>query len=562
MNHSKNRINIKYIFSYIVLTCFFAALISGCTVETENNSELSNQTVPVSATVDTLLSITDSNSLFTAEDKEIGYSDADSSLINLSGEKIFSDSDGVEIDNSTATITSEGTYIITGNLTGGKIVIDTDSKSDVRLVLDGADIENSLEPAIQVENAGRLYITLNENTENSLSGNLSFSQNSESAGVIYSNSDITLNGRGNLNISSSSGSGIVSEKNITITGGTIDISSGRYGISAAESVRISSAMISVVSKNNGIVSFNDENDSSGFIYISDGIFKINSEGSAIDAKNILLIDGGAFNITTSPCTQLNEDGNGYGLKAGEEISVNSGDFVFSTSDNAVNSNSKISINGGSFTISSEKNGIDGKSTVLIGESTIDIIKSHIGIEGETVFVQGGILNITSEDDGINAAGGNDGSGLTDSEEPKNFSSAAGIKILGGYISINASGDGMDSGKDIAVSDGIIFLSTADNEDDTVIDFTDELFVTGGTILAAGNSSQEKDFSDCGQKIILLDIDSQPQNCFIEICDESGNTIISGTSAANFSSVFVTGSQFEKGCSYILRTESYSASFTI
>lgn len=557
MNHDKKKKRLIHILSFILLTCFIAGLLPGCTGEAENSSELSNQSLPVSADVDALLTVTESDSLFTAEDKEIGYSDTDSSVINLSEEKIFTDAYNVEIDGSTATVTSAGTYIITGNLTGGSIIINSDDDSEIRLVLSGVNIESSSASAIQVENAGKVYITLAENTENFLSGDTSFSQSGENDGVIYSKSDLTLNGRGSLSISSTSASGIVSEKNITITGGTINISAGGYGISASESVRISSAMISVDSDDSGIYTYNEKADSSGFIYISDGIFNINSAGSAVDAKSILLIEGGAFNINSTGGYS-----SGYGLSAGEEVSVSSGEFVLYTADSALNSGSKVSVNGGTFTIYSGNNGIEGKSTVLIGEAKIDILKSYIGIEGETVYIHDAALGITSDDDGINAAGGNDGSGLADGEEAEALSSSAGIRILSGNIDINASGDGIDSARDISVSDGTIFISSADSEENAVIDYSHELYITGGTILAVGNSPRENDFFDCEQPIVILDAESETQYSYIEITDESGNIIISGTSGFSYSSVLISSSQLQQGQSYTMKTDNSSVIFSV
>ena len=551
---------IKYILTFIVLSSFMTLLFTGCTSETENNI-LMSQIVPASATIDTLLSITESESLFSAEDKEIGYDDTETSAINLNGDKVFSDSENVEVDGAVATIKSAGTYIVTGNLENGRIIVDAGSDEDIRLVLDGVNILNNTTSAIQIENANKVYITLAESTENKLSNNFYFSDNDGANGVIYSKSDITINGRGTLNVYASEGNGIVSEKNAVITGGTIYISADKYGIAASDSVRISSSMMSIESDDKGIYSCNEENDSLGFIYISDGIFAISSSGNAIDASSILLIDGGAFNISAvSPASSTENEKNGCGLIAGEEVSVNSGEFIFNTSDDAVYSKSNVSITGGSFTITSDYNGIYGENTVLIGEANIAIEKSYIGVQGHTVFVQNASLNITSDDDGINAVGGNDGSGLR--ETSSNSKDTSGVGIFSGFISINASGDGIDAKGEVSVSDGTIMISTADNEEDMVIDYSDDLYITGGTILATGNLSGEKNFSETEQQIITLNLDSQPQNTFIEILDQSGNLIFSDIAEQPFSNIIVSSSLLQKGYTYTLKIGSYATTITI
>ena len=126
---------IKYIITFIILSSFMTLLFTGCTSGAEDNI-LMSQIIPASATVDTLLSITDteSESLFSAEDKEIGYDDTETSAINLNGDKVFSDSENVEVNGAVATIKSAGTYIVTGNLENGRIIVDAGSDEDIRLV--------------------------------------------------------------------------------------------------------------------------------------------------------------------------------------------------------------------------------------------------------------------------------------------------------------------------------------------------------------------------------------------------------------------------------------------
>ena len=135
-------------------------------------------------------------------------------------------------------------------------------------------------------------------------------------------------------------------------------------------------------------------------------------------------------------------------------------------------------------------------------------------------------------------------------------------IFSGFISINASGDGIDAKGEVSVSDGTIMISTADNEEDMVIDYSDDLYITGGTILATGNLSGEKNFSETEQQIITLNLDSQPQNTFIEILDQSGNLIFSDIAEQPFSNIIVSSSLLQKGYTYTLKIGSYATTITI
>lgn len=49
--------------------------------------------------------------------------------------------------------------------------------------------------------------------------------------------------------------------------------------------------------------------------------------------------------------------------------------------------------------------------VTIVSGNILVKESYEGIEGLTIDIQGGDIDITSSDDGLNAAGGNDQSGF-------------------------------------------------------------------------------------------------------------------------------------------------------
>ena len=74
---------------------------------------------------------------------------------------------GVYISGNIITITKEGTYVLSGALSEGQIVVDADS-AKVQLVLDNADITCASSAAIYVKNADKTFITLAEGSENIL----------------------------------------------------------------------------------------------------------------------------------------------------------------------------------------------------------------------------------------------------------------------------------------------------------------------------------------------------------------------------------------------------------
>lgn len=75
--------------------------------------------------------------MFTDRDLEIGYDEETSAYIALTGEGAACDSDAVRISGSTVTITEEGSYVLSGTLSDGSIVVQAEDTDKVQLVLDG-----------------------------------------------------------------------------------------------------------------------------------------------------------------------------------------------------------------------------------------------------------------------------------------------------------------------------------------------------------------------------------------------------------------------------------------
>jgi len=149
---------------------------------------------------------------------EIEYDEEASAKITLSGDSASSDSDAVQISDSTVTITDEGTYILSGTLHNGMIVVNAEDTDKVRLVLNGADITNSTSAAIYILEADKVFITTASGTENTLGNGgeyVAIDDNNIDA-VVFSKSDLTLNGAGTLAINASAGHGVVSKDDLVL----------------------------------------------------------------------------------------------------------------------------------------------------------------------------------------------------------------------------------------------------------------------------------------------------------------------------------------------------------
>ncbi len=408
--------------------------------ETDASSEVTASDIESSA-----IMVTDSSEMFTDRDYRTSYDEEESIAITLSVSNISSDSESVEITGSIATITDEGTYIISGTLEDGYIIVDVEDNEKVQIVLDGADITSSTFAAIYVRQADKVFITTAEDSVNTLTngGEYITIDDNNVDGVIFSKDDITLNGLGSLTINANSGHGIVAKDDLVITSGNYEINAAGHGFEANDSIRIADGSIVIAAGKDGMQAENSDDADLGYVYIAGGTFDIKADGDGISAGSFLQIDDGIFDIFTgggsenaemstdtftpmnrgmgagtadSSNTSLDESTaddsvSMKGLKSDSIIAILGGTFTTDTEDDSIHAGGDIYIADGVFNLKSGDDAIHSDMAVYIKNGTFDISYCYEGIEGSTVTIDDGIYNIVSEDDGINAAGGSDGSGF-------------------------------------------------------------------------------------------------------------------------------------------------------
>lgn len=221
--------------------------------------------------------------------------------------------DLVKMDGQTVTITEGGTYLLTGSLSNGSVVVDTDKTEKVQLILENVSIINEEGAGICVEQADKVFITLADGSTNKIVSN-SFTGNEDTNidGAIFSREDLTLNGSGTLKITSAA-HGIVSKDDLVLTGGVYQIQSEKQGLSGKESVRIADGTFTITSGTDAIHS--EDTDQSGEIILKD------TDGTVLVSYTPVR----GFNSVVISCEEL-EEGAAYTLTTGlesEKITMNS-----------------------------------------------------------------------------------------------------------------------------------------------------------------------------------------------------------------------------------------------
>lgn len=506
---------------------------------------------------------------------EISTDDMDFELSNKDTTYNYDESEAKTIANSekAVKITAEGTYVVSGE--HESITVSAPDTAKVHIILKNATVSNTSGPAIYIENADKVFITAYKNTTNTLSDDTSYTgdfKDTNVDGTIFSKTDLTLNGEGTLNITGNCKCGAVSKDDLIICGLNLTVKSTGCALEGKDCVKIKDAAITVSSGGYGIRSTNTEKANKGFVYIETGNIDITSGNDGIQAATVLKAANGNVKITAgggAADTKQNSGGRNMpgfggktqttddeestkGLKAGSLIVIDEGSFEVSSKDDSFHSNGDIEINGGSFTAATGDDGFHADSNLIINGGSITVSRSYEGLEGQKVTVTGGNIDITASDDGINAASPSS-SGSSVGGRPGNSDSNALITIGGGYILVNASGDGIDSNGNVAITGGTVLVSGPTDNGNAAFDYNGEATVSGGTVILCGSSGMAQGFSDKSEQAsFMYTLDSSASaGSSVALSDEKGNVIASFIPAKQYNNIVITSPSLKNGSSYKL-----------
>ncbi len=227
-----------------------------------------------------------------------------------------------------------------------------------------------------------------------------------------------------------------------------------------------------------------------------------------------------------------------GIKSGAVLAVMQGTVTINAADDAVHCNGDTAISGGVLTLAAGDDGIHSDDELNIGGSaSVTVPESYEGLEAYHISISGGEIRVTASDDGLNAAGG-DTAAAADTQSTENpdaqmpnqgmmppdmdamppeqgmtppdmggsfgdfgdfsgfggggfggFAAGSGeLDITGGYLYVNAGGDGLDSNGNITMTGGVAVICGPTNNGNGPLDSGDnnnQITLTGGTLIAVG-----------------------------------------------------------------------------
>lgn len=562
--------------------------------------------------------------------------------ITLSPDGSKSTDASVLIDGQTVTITQAGAYQIAGTLDDGALIVESAENAKITLVLGGVSIKNSTGAAIQIATADDVTIELAEGTTNVLQSGeevdiaTATESKEASGGALQSKADLKIKGKGSLTVLGYLNNGIHCTKDLKIKNGNISVTALGHGIKGKNSVTVSGGTVTVTSGKDGITSDETENEEKGFVTIEDGEIIITSVGDGVSAETTLTVTGDVISIISgggSANAQQKTDNmrdwwdfdnsasddnsaSCKGLKAGKALVISGGSITIDAQDDALHTDGDMTISGGECILSTGDDGAHAALSLTVLDGKITVLTSYEGLEANQITLADGELDITASDDGINANGGSDGfsggfgggfggrrsdmnsqSGdmtppdNSNMQTPPDGNAPSGnpptmpgqdaadstttddttdkqpvLLITGGKITVNADGDGLDSNGDLRVEGGDITINGPSNGGNGALDIGTENggagVIAGGTLIALGTSSMTENFgSTSTQCAFLVTMNSFGAGETITITDSQGNVLYTGVTVKSANSVVFSSPDLVVGETYTVTIGSTSATVT-
>ena len=302
---------------------------------------------------------------------------------DLSGATAYTVSDGQDIH-----ITAAGVYVLTGTAANVTVYVEAGQDDKVQLVLDGVTITNDSFPAIYVKSADKAFITTAADSSLSVTGSFTSDGGTKTDGVIFSKSDLTLNGAAALTVSSTD-NGIVCKDDLKITGGVYTITAASKAVEANDSIRIADGELYLAAGTDGLHAENKDDSAKGYIYIGGGTLVINAGDDGVHAASVVQIDGGTLTICAAE-----------GIE-GTYVQFNGGTVNIQAIDDGVNAARKssaytptVEINDGDITIAmgpGDTDGVDSNGNIIMNGGTVRVTGSSTFDYDGSAQYNGGVI---------------------------------------------------------------------------------------------------------------------------------------------------------------------------
>jgi hypothetical protein len=484
-----------------------------------------------------------------ATEKDYKWDTKEEKLIVLKDNSAEIAGSGAEFSEGNLKISNPGTYRISGKLSDGQIIVQSEGTEIVRLILNGVEVRSDEGSPLFIDNAERVLIYLEKGTVNNFSDNVIYSNTQDGQNAtIYSQTYTIVDGEGVLNVKSNFEDGISSKDGLLFRNGKIKVDSKDEAIRGKDFLVIRGGEFDLIAGGDALKSDNEVNRNSGYIAISDGLFDITTKGDGISAHSNVDISGGTYEIKAGGGFDafLPNGNSAKGIKAGNEVLINTKQMSLNCADDAIHSNSEVKILGGEYEILTGDDAFHGDNSLTIENCKITVLYAFEGFEAKTINIGAGKYEISSLNDCISA------SSIRDSEQ--NDGSYVYIKN-GTLILRSTSGDLLDSNGNVEMSGGIMIMHGPISAE-VPLDYNGTFRMIAGLIVASGSNSRflQAPSAISPQNTVLISFKKGNEaGKLINISDAKGESLVTFRPQTNYFSFIFSSSKLIKGGNFTVST---------
>lgn len=522
--------------------CSQASATDNSNNQSTGSSETSDATTAATADSQPDAAYTDLIEANMAAHEVVTLDEASATAINLDSTDTEAAS-GTEFDGGTLTINQPGTYLISGELDGGQIVVNVPD-GEVGLILNGVSITAAESAAIHIV-AGDTTIELAAGSQNTLVDAAEYvtDENDEPKAALYAADDLTIIGEGALSVTGQYNDAISSKDGLVIAGGQIQVTAVDDGIRGQDYLLITDGNITVEADGDGLKSDEDSDDSAGWVRIDGGEVTITAGDDGIQTQTDALLGAGRVTITTDGVTSDTDTATdstaSHAVSSEVVTAVADAEITLDASADGLHSNGDVLIFGGTTEIAAGDDAIHADAAAVIHDGIVTVTSSTEGLEGTQVAIHGGSVQLTATDDAINAAG--------DLGTPE-------LTVSGGTVILDAEGDGFDSNGNATMTGGTVVVHGPQGSGNGAIDVNGTFEISGGELIAVGSSgmAQSPD-QNSTQPWFAATFSTLAAGELLQITDETGAVLASLETKGGVSSVVYSSPALSEDGSYTVWT---------
>lgn len=297
----------------------------------------------------------------------------DAMAVALSDEQIEVSGSGISVTDDTMTITAGGTYVLSGSLTDGRLLVNAKDQ-DVTLVLCGVDISCSYSSPLCIVAVKQttLYVTAQDHGVNGKDA------------AYLSQTNVTIkSGQDGLRSSQDTDA---TKGLLVIADSTLNIQSGEDGVQAETALTLTNCQVWVEAANGKALKAGTD------LVIEAGTYQLNSLDDAIHSNGMVKLNGGQLTIQT-------EDD---GIHADEAVQILDGDIRINQSYEGIEGTT-VEIAGGQIQIVSQDDGINAAGGA--DQSGFGPRNDPFASQSDAqIIISGGTIEIDASGDGVDSNG--------------------------------------------------------------------------------------------------------------------------------------------------------------